>query len=446
MKAQKNILSKIFLTVLVLGLFGCAAPDPAAPVQISQISALTNAPAMSADTIVVPATKDRPALTKKEVDEWMALSLSVMLTTENIYVNPVEREVLMRNAMNGMLSQLDSFSEFFSPEDFKILNSGTSGQFGGIGVEVMARDKGGVSIMAPIEGTPAYEAGLLPGDFVTNIDGTDVTKADMMTITRLMRGEPDTAITVTVSRAQGSRKKDFTFGMKRAIINIESVPDARILDEEAGIAYVRIATFDKNMVSELGKNLKKLKASGMKALVIDLRNNGGGLLDAAKFAAEYFVPKEALIVSTIGRVVGTNEFKSAKAPEYEIPLAVLVNGATASAAEILAGALRCQCDATLVGDKTFGKGSVQNVAPVGKDGCGMKVTIAHYYTPDGVCIHKKGLKPDVEIRVSEDEEEALREERRLERRLLFENKDAKLPLSETDRALKAALTLLKKQL
>lgn len=435
---------------------GCAAPEGAAETAVPQTAAetprqvLTNQPGQAADRVILPAEGRRKALTQRDLNRWMELSLNVMLMAEANYVEEVERETLMRNALNGMLSSLDPFSEFYTPEDFKILNTVTSGEFGGIGVEIMANPGGGAVIMAPIEGTPAYEAGLLPFDQLKAIDGQDISRSDMMTMTRLLRGEVGTPVSVTVSRSESGSRKDYTFSMKRGRISVPSIPEAVMLEGEDGIGYVRIATFDQNMVTNLAAEVAGLQSRGLKALVIDLRDNGGGLLTAACQAAELFVPKDSLVVSTKGRVVPEQKLVSKKDPVCTVPLAVLVNGFTASASEILSAALRYHCDAPLVGSKTFGKGSVQNVSNVGTNGFGMKMTIARYYTPEGVCIHKKGLEPDLEIRLSEDEMKELREERQKSRAARYEAREkgetiGTRPVGPRDRVLKAAVTLLNRQ-
>ena len=321
-------------------------------------------------------------------------------------------------------------------------------------MEVTAEPKGGVVIMAPIEGTPAFEAGLMPFDELLKINGEDVSKSDLMGVTRLMRGDPGTMVTVTVMRAEGSGKQEKEFAMKREIIKVNSVPEARLLDKENGIAYVRLTSFDKNMAENLAKELEKLKAEGMRGLVIDLRNNGGGLLDAAWKASELFVPKGNLVVSMSGRSVPEQKFMSRKDPLYnKLPLVILVNKATASASEILCGALKHNNKAILIGSKTYGKGSVQNVANVGNEGYGMKLTVAYYYTPDGECIHKKGLVPDIEIKTDQEEELAMLRYRQKKHEAHYKQisegtvgQEEEDLMQVPDAALKAAVTVLKCQL
>lgn len=460
----KNCEQALVLTAALLGsaalFIGCASSSPetveSAPAAEIRRIAITNLPNADPKTILIPSNAYHKAFSQKDLNEWLSMSLYVMLAAEGNYVEEVSREELMRNALNGMISSLDPFSEFFSPKDYEILNSGTKGSFGGIGVEVTAEPKGGATIMAPIEGTPAFRAGLMPFDQLLKINGEDVTHSDLLGITRLMRGEAGTAVTVTVARTEENLKQEKEFVMLREIINVNSVPEARFLDKEKGIAYARVTTFDKNMAANLAKELERLSKEGMRGLVIDLRNNGGGLLDAAWQAAELFVPKGSLVVSMSGRAVPEHKFLSRKEPLYgELPVVLLVNKATASASEILCGALKHNRGAVLIGSKTFGKGSVQNVANVGTNGFGMKLTIAYYYTPDGECIHKKGLVPDIEIRPDREEETAMLRYRQKRSEALYkklnegsagkEEEEEDL-MRVPDAALKAAVTVLKCQL
>ena len=460
----KNCEQRLFFKAVLLGtaallLFGCAVaehtPEESDASPAVKTIAVTNLPSADPKTVVIPSNAFHKAFTQKDLNDWLSMSLYVMMAAEGSYVEEVSREDLMRNALNGMISSLDPFSEFFSPKDYDILNSGTKGSFGGIGVEVTAEPKGGVVIMAPIEGTPAFEAGLMPFDELLKINGEDVSKSDLMGVTRLMRGDPGTMVTVTVMRAEGSGKQEKEFAMKREIIKVNSVPEARLLDKENGIAYVRLTAFDKNMAENLAKELEKLKAEGMRGLVIDLRNNGGGLLDAAWKASELFVPKGNLVVSMSGRSVPEQKFMSRKDPLYnKLPLVILVNKATASASEILCGALKHNNRAILIGSKTYGKGSVQNVANVGNEGYGMKLTVAYYYTPDGECIHKKGLVPDIEIKTDQEEELAMLRYRQKKHEAHYKQisegtagqEEEEDLMQVPDAALKAAVTVLKCQL
>ena len=453
----------LLLAAALLGsaalLFGCAADRQAkeapAPAPELRAIAVTNSPTADPKTVIIPSNAFHKAFCQKDLNDWLAMSLYVMIAAEGNYVEEVSRDDLMRNALNGMISSLDPFSEFFSPKDFEILNAGTKGSFGGIGVEVTAEPKGGAVIMAPIEGTPAFKAGLMPFDELLKINGEDVSKADMMGITRLMRGDAGTMVTVTVRRAEGSSKQEMDFVMKREIIQVNSVPESRLIDKENGIAYVRLTAFDKNLAENLEKELKTLSGEGMRGIIIDLRNNGGGLLDAAWKAAELFVPKGSLVVSMSGRAVPEQKFMSRKEPLYpKEPIVILVNKATASASEILCGALKHNRKAILIGSKTYGKGSVQNVAAVGKEGYGMKLTIAYYYTPDGECIHKLGLVPDIEIKTDQEEELAMLRYRQKKHEARYKKISEGAAGSEEeedlmqvpDAALKAAVTVLKCQL
>jgi len=308
------------------------------------------------------------------------------------YVEPVEDKKLLRDAIQGMLSGLDPHSSFLDPEAFKEMRVGTEGEFGGLGIEVTMED-GFVKVVSPIEDTPASQAGLKTGDLIIRLDSKAVKGMTLNDAVKMMRGKPGTDITLTVVRE--GQPKPLTFTITRAVIKIRSVKH-RMLDD--GFGYVRITQFQANTGDNLKEALGKLKLQhkgNLKGLVLDLRNNPGGVLNAAVAVSDTFL-SSGLIVYTEGRV-SDSELKFSATPADLIngaPMVVLVNGGSASASEIVAGALQDHKRAVIMGTKTFGKGSVQTILPM-TGGAALKITTARYYTPNGRSIQATGILPDV---------------------------------------------------
>lgn len=321
----------------------------------------------------------------------------VMQRIKSAYVEQVDDKTLLESAIKGMLNDLDPHSAYLKPEDFKELEISTSGEFGGLGMEVGMED-GYVKIISPIDDTPAYKAGLQAGDLIIRLDDGPVKGMTLMQAVEKMRGKAGSPIKLTILRDGVAKPFDVT--VKRDIIKVESVK-AKTLEE--GYGYIRISQFQANTDKELLAHLKTLrqqqKDGQLKGVVLDLRNNPGGVLQAAVGVSDAFL-KEGLIVYTKGRVPNSElRFNATKGdPSEGVPLVVLINGGSASASEIVAGALQDHHRAVLVGSTTFGKGSVQTVLPLSVDSeRGLKLTTALYYTPGGRSIQAEGIKPDIEL-------------------------------------------------
>ncbi len=335
------------------------------------------------------------------VDDYELLGLytQVFKIVKDHYVEPVDSKKLVYGSLRGMLSSLDPYSTFFTPDEFKEFTTETHGEFGGLGIEITMENHK-LIIVAPIEDTPAWRAGLKPGDVIIEINGEPTDKMTLMEAVKKMRGKPGTKITITVWRK--GVEKPFKVTITRAIIKIRSVKYKEL--ENGKIGYIRITQFQEKTDEQLKGVLEKFKDK--EGIIIDLRNNPGGLLTTAVNVADMLLPKGDLIVYTRGRDERNNEeFYSTNDPVFptDIPIVVIVNKGSASASEILTGALRDNNRALAVGDTTFGKASVQTLIPL-PDGSGLKLTTAHYYTPSGKLIMNKGITPDIIVHMTEEEE------------------------------------------
>jgi carboxyl-terminal processing protease len=314
------------------------------------------------------------------------------------YVDEVDDHELMEKAVRGMVSALDPHSAYLDSEEFEEIRLSTMGSYPGVGIEVVTED-GAVKILRPIEGSPAEEAGMRAGDFVVRIDGVDV-GTDLAGAINRMRGPAGSTIKLTVRRPPGSEL--LTFSLRRAKVDVKSVEQA---DLEPGYGYLRITSFSETTVDDVAHALARLKRDnpqGLQGLVLDLRNNPGGVLEASVAVADDFLD-HGLIVSADGRTPDAR-FRMEATPGDLVngaPIVALVNGGSASAAEILAGALHDHGRAELVGHKTYGKGSVQTVMPLSHGGA-LKLTTSLYFTPSGASIHEKGILPDVIIDAPEE--------------------------------------------
>jgi len=313
---------------------------------------------------------------------------------KNNYVESVEDKELLQNAIRGMLSGLDPHSTYLDLTDFKELREGTSGEFGGLGIEVTMED-GFVKVVSPIDDTPAAKAGVLAGDLIIRLDDTPVKGLSLSDAVDIMRGKPDSKLLLTIIRE--GEDKPLKIELIRAIIKVKSVKQKML---EPGYGYIRISTFASRTGASLKEAISALKIENdgaLKGLVLDLRNNPGGLLTAAIEVSDTFITK-GLIVYTEGRVKDSNQKFNAKPDDLlkGAPLIVLVNGGSASASEIVAGALQDHSRAIIVGTKTFGKGSVQTVMPLTND-TAVKMTTARYFTPSGRSIQAEGIVPDIKI-------------------------------------------------
>ncbi len=327
---------------------------------------------------------------------------------EKKYVEDKTPQDLIYGALRGMLFSLDSYSQFLTPEDYGNLLVETEGQFGGLGIEITIR-QGVLTIVSPIEDTPAWQAGLKPGDIIIKIDGELTKDITINEAVKKLRGKPGSSVTITILRETTRKVQDVT--LTRAIIKIKDIKHAMILDN--GIGYVRIAEFRETTANDLNKGLEDLNKQGLKALIIDVRNNPGGLLNSAIDVSSSFLETGKVVVSTKSRDEAEVVYKSLPFQKkyLDIPIVVLINQGSASGSEIVAAALRENKRAILLGQTTFGKGSVQTIIPL-SDGSALRLTTSKYYTPSGASIHEKGVNPDIEVgeeAASEDKEDVFKE-------------------------------------
>ncbi|HEY8901746.1 MAG TPA: S41 family peptidase [Chthoniobacterales bacterium] len=331
------------------------------------------------------------------------------------YVNDkkISFRELTYSALRGMLSELDPHSAFMDPRDFKGMQEDTKSEFGGLGVTVTTKD-GLLTLIGVAEGTPGFEAGLQPGDQIRKINGTATDRMSMSDAVDMLRGEAGEKVTLTISRPVTNELKEFTIA--RAVIKVPSVVDAMILPSTSGsarkIGYLRLTQFNEPTAAELDAALGKLEKQGMEALVLDLRFNPGGLLGSAVDVCSEFLPPNTKVVSTEGRSPAREyTTREVKGGPRKYPLAILINGSSASGSEIVAGALKDLRRAILVGETTFGKGSVQSVVSL-PDGSAMRFTTAKYFTPSRRPIHEHGVTPDIRCALTLEEEAQLYQSRR----------------------------------
>jgi len=338
---------------------------------------------------------------------------------------------LVYSALKGVVGKLDPHSEFLDADSFQQLQDDTEGQFGGLGLVVVL--KGGyVTVVSPMDDTPGFRAGILAGDRIIKVEGTNVDKQSLSDVVKQLRGEPGSTVTITVQRPSTGMTKDFT--LARAIIQMAMVKDINgkkgfPLDANK-IGYVHITQFGDNTGNELQAALDKLQQQGMKGLILDLRWNPGGLLDQAVEVCQKFLPRGQLVVSTEGRHTLEKYFARGSGDELNgMPIVVLANLGSASAAEIVTGCLQDLKRAIVLGEKTFGKGSVQTIFPL-DDGSALKLTVAKYYTPSHKVIHQHGITPNIYVPVTDAEEAAL---------LIKRSPGGVESLSDKDRALVEAV-------
>ena len=340
--------------------------------------------------------------------------VTVLEYVKENYVEPTDSDTLIEGAIRGVVDELDDFSQYLEPKDYKALQNDTRGDFGGLGIR-LAKQDGFVTVMSPMPNTPAFEAGVMPGDRILFVDDKDVTDMELDAAVELMRGPVGSKVKITMSRKDeksGEYKNLPDFHFKRQKI-VPEVVHYRMLKDKIG--YIYLVDFSGHSTEEMEKALKNLTKQGMKGLVLDLRFNPGGLLNGAADIAKMFMGDHQMIVYTKGRKQEFyQEFKtSAKAPYPDLPLVVLINQGSASASEIVSGALQDNDRAVIVGQRSFGKASVQQVLPL-DGGAGLRLTIAKYYTPKGRLIHRDyrdktkenegGIFPDVEVKVDSKQE------------------------------------------
>jgi carboxyl-terminal processing protease len=324
------------------------------------------------------------------------------------YVEPVDEKKLITDAISGMVSSLDPHSQYFDKKSYKEFREGTTGRFVGVGIEITQED-GLVKVVSPIEGSPAYRAGLKTNDLITKIDDTAVKGLSLSDAVKRMRGEPNTKVLLTIYRKDENRS--FPVTIIREEIKTQSVKSKVV---EPGYAWIRLTQFQERTVEDFVRKMEEIykQEPALKGLVLDLRNDPGGLLDAAVAVSAAFLPENVTVVSTNGQLA-ESQYTFKAAPEFyqrrggdplkrlpaalkKVPLVVLVNEGSASASEIVAGALQDHKRATILGSQTFGKGSVQTVRSLGPD-TGLKITTARYYTPSGKSIQARGIVPDVMV-------------------------------------------------
>ncbi|MEN6489377.1 MAG: S41 family peptidase [Smithella sp.] len=352
--------------------------------------------------LFVPSTDSKVSVAGKGIYKDIKTFNEVFDLVRKNYVDEVDPRSLIQGAINGMIKTLDPHSAFMNAEMYKELEVETKGHFGGIGIEITLL-KDVLTVVSPIEDTPAYNAGIKPGDQIIKIDGKSTKDITIMEAVQKMRGPKDTKVTITIMREKMDKPKDFV--LKRAIVQIKSVK-AKTFEDNIG--YIRIASFHERTSDDLRKALKDVtgKLRPMKGLVLDLRNDPGGLLIQAIEVSDMFL-KAGVIVSTRGRTKSMESKIKAKDNGNEItcPIVVLVNEGTASAAEIVAGALQDNGRALVAGTQTFGKASVQTIIPL-ENGSALKLTTARYYTPKGRSIQAEGIKPDIFVKYVRHTEDA----------------------------------------
>jgi carboxyl-terminal processing protease len=333
-----------------------------------------------------------------------------LLRQDYVDANKTSYHDLIEAAMKGMLSSLDPHSQYMDPNDFRDMQDDTRSRFNGLGIEVSTKN-GLPTIVAPMEDTPAARAGILAGDQILKINGVSTEKMDLQDVIDHLRGPLGQKITLTLLRPSTKEVKDYT--VERAEIKVQSVKDARLIDPELTgafkIGYIRLIQFNEPTADELSKALDRLQKQGMQALILDLRNNPGGLLSSAVDVCAQFVPRNTKVVSTQGRVTSQERVYSTSGASKErprFPMVVLVNEGSASGAEIVAGALKDLHRAVLVGETTFGKGSVQNVMQL-PDGSALRFTTAKYYTPGKQVIQGNGVTPNIRVPMTPEQERAL---------------------------------------
>lgn len=346
------------------------------------------------------AKTDKKAVSEEDTYELLNLFGEVLERAKNSYVDEVSDEQLIQSAINGMLVSLDPHSSYMDGKDFRYMSEQTQGKFGGLGIEV-TMESGVVKVVSPIDDTPAHKAGLKPGDYIVNIDGQPVVGMTLNDAVDKMRGKIGSKVKLTIRRFN---QKPFDVTIKREEIKIQTVKSS-IKSED--VAYVRITSFSDNtdkMVEKAVKDAKKKLKGNLKGIILDIRNNPGGLLDQAVSVSDLFLNQGEIVSTRSRNEEDTVKYNAKKGDIADgLPIVIIVNDGSASASEIVAGALQDHKRAVILGEKTFGKGSVQTVIPLGKHGA-MRLTTARYYTPSGRSIQVKGIEPDVAVKPAKVEE------------------------------------------
>ena len=348
-------------------------------------------------TLSLGGTSASKGVDRTATYEQLKLFTDVLSIIQNQYVDETEPKEVIYGAVRGMLRSLDPHSSFMDPESYREMQVETSGSFGGLGIEITIRDDV-LTVVAPIDGTPAWRAGIQPGDRIVKIEGLATKDMSLADAVKKMRGPKGTKVTITIVR-EGT-KEPFDVSLTREVIQVQSIKAQEL---EPGIGYVRIRQFQERTAPDLVAAVEKFDKGGQLAgLILDLRYNPGGLLSSAVEVSEEFLGDGKLIVYTEGRVRNQNMRFTAHAKQAitDVPLVVLVNQGSASASEIVAGAIQDHGRGVVLGTQTFGKGSVQTIIPL-SDGSGLRLTTARYFTPKGRSIHGKGITPDIVIEAAE---------------------------------------------
>ena len=343
-------------------------------------------------TIILLNSFNLSAFSKNDLYEKIDLFGEVFEKIKDDYVDEIDQAEMIESAINGVLQSLDPYSAYMSPEFFKEMQTDTSGQFGGLGIEI-GMESGVVKVISPIDDTPAARAGIKAGDYIVKIGKEQVQGKSLMEAVKLMRGPIDTSIKLTVRRK--NVKKPLEFEITRRIIEVKSV-SSEIIGKDKNLGYIRLKSFNENSDKQFLKSLKEFeKNSNVKGYILDLRNNPGGLLTKAINITDFFLD-DGEIVSTKGRNISeTRKFFARKGDEIKgKPVVVLINNGSASASEIFAGALKDHKRAIILGENSYGKGSVQSVIPLNNGG-GIRLTISKYYLPSGKSISEVGVTPDI---------------------------------------------------
>jgi len=373
---------------------------------------------------------------KQSEDEYKYMRMfadALRIIKEN-YVEQVSMKDLIYGALNGMTKSLDPFSSFFTPKQYESFIQETGGEFGGVGIEI-GMEKGRPVVISPIEGTPAFRAGIKPGDVILEINGEDTSNMSLIDVVQRIRGKVGTKVELTIYRK--GMEKPMKIELERALIRIESVRWTTLGD----VGYIKLSQFNENVSVRMERALKELTSQRVKGIILDLRNDPGGLLSEAVNVADLFLPEGKLVVYTRSRNGETQKYFARRKPAVsdDIPVIVLINKGSASASEIVAGALQDYKRAVILGEKSFGKASVQNIIPL-EDGSALKLTVAYYYTPLGRLIHNKGIVPDVQVAMDEKQEEALQEAIRQKK---LEGESGLILLPEKDPQLSKAIELIR---
>lgn len=339
---------------------------------------------------------------------------------DQYYLFDIDKNKQQEGAVEGYVKSLgDPYSEFLTKEEMDSLNQQTEGEYAGVGIVVTPSETGAITVVSAIKGSPAFEKGIKKDDIILKINGKDYNASQMNDAVKVMKGKPNTDVKLTIARMENKTSKIFDVNITRRMISLTTVNSQKIGD----IGYINITQFDRKTDKEFIEQYENLKKQNVKSIVLDLRNNPGGLLDSTVKIADYLLP-QGVIVKTVDKNKKEDIQKSDDS-EQNLPMVVLVNGSSASASEILTGALKDYKKATIVGEKTFGKGIVQTIIPMEK-GEGLKLTISEYFSPNGNKIHKQGVKPDVEIKLDEKAKgigvEFMNEDNQLQKALEILNK------------------------